>query len=1053
MRIHQVSRYLVLCVLIGSSFSALSQNVLITNDTATVQPDSSAVLDLSSSDRGILIPRLSSQQRQELNNPANGLLVFDTDLKRFCFWNDSSTTWDVLTVGNSVWTKVDSVVSNGDGDYGSDVFVFGAPAIEHLADSNHQRRMLFNKSKAAFRAGLTYDDSWDVHNQGEASFATGASSRATGQASAALGTFTHANGLSSFATNYQTKAAASFSSALGNSTQANGYASTVIGIYNDTLAPINESGWLISENMPLFIVGNGGEVYEPNPPPGNFVTVRSNALTVWRNGRTALGNITPTEVLDVDGSIRLRAGAGSGKIAVSDAVGKLSWTNPAGLGEEIWTIDSAGVVSNGNGDYSTDVFVFGAPEMAAGLHGQATRMFFNKANGAFRAGTNGSAGWDPFLQGSHSIALGEHVVAYGDHSFSMGLSSVANGSRSAAIGHFTAATGFAAMAFGMDTRATNTATTAMGDSTRASGMSSTAMGRRTIANGFASTALGIFNDSLGTAQFNIVPSTPLFTVGNGDSDVSRSNALVVRKDGKVALGNITPTEVLDVNGSIRMRSGAADGYVAVSDTVGKVVWTHPFQLPDAIWAKTGSVISNENGSYASDDFVFGSPTTWYSGDIFHQKRMFFDKSKGAFRAGLSDDWADLDVGVASFAGGWYTEASADASVAFGIGSESSGVGALSAGQYSMATSDNAVALGYYSDATGLSATAIGSDNTASGDYSVALGRGAVASGFNSTALGEFTKATSNAAISMGFKTEATNHATTAMGAMTKAIGNRSTAMGESTWAVAPYSSSLGLHTRSYGFSCTTLGMYSDSVVTVQNSPSETSPLFIIGNGNSMADRSNAMLVRKDGTVGIGTNDPTAKITNAQLAVEGGHIAVSNNYGIFSMKSVGTGIDAGFDTGVSGELYLYSAGASRLVLNTTGQLILNNSHAEKAGGGAWLATSDRRLKQNIQPFEDGLDEVMAIKPARFNYNEKSGYDTTDVHVGVIAQELKEVAPYMVFTNENGGEDYLQVDNSAMTYMLINAVKELKEANDALQQQVLDLAGQVASLQNAQGTGEE
>ena len=60
---------------------------------------------------------------------------------------------------------------------------------------------------------------------------------------------------------------------------------------------------------------------------------------------------------------------------------------------------------------------------------------------------------------------------------------------------------------------------------------------------------------------------------------------------------------------------------------------------------------------------------------------------------------------------------------------------------------------------------------------------------------------------------------------------------------------------------------------------------------------------------------------------------------------------------------------------------------------------------------------------YHYNDLSGYDTEKEYVGVIAQELQKIAPEMVGTFEKDGADYLSVNNSDMTYMLINAVKEL------------------------------
>jgi trimeric autotransporter adhesin len=106
------------------------------------------------------------------------------------------------------------------------------------------------------------------------------------------------------------------------------------------------------------------------------------------------------------------------------------------------------------------------------------------------------------------------------------------------------------------------------------------------------------------------------------------------------------------------------------------------------------------------------------------------------------------------------------------------------------------------------------------------------------------------------------------------------------------------------------------------------------------------------------------------------------------------------------------------------------NAEKPGGGSWVASSDARLKQDIRPYSDGLRSVLAINPVHYRYKEKSARGLQPEYVGVIAQELREVAPYMVGEFERAGETYLNVDNSAMTYMLINAVKELNQKVEAV-----------------------
>ncbi len=66
-----------------------SQNVTITNDEAYTA-DTSAMLDVYSITKGMLVPRLTSVQRVAIHEPATGLLVFDTDVLSFFFFNGSS---------------------------------------------------------------------------------------------------------------------------------------------------------------------------------------------------------------------------------------------------------------------------------------------------------------------------------------------------------------------------------------------------------------------------------------------------------------------------------------------------------------------------------------------------------------------------------------------------------------------------------------------------------------------------------------------------------------------------------------------------------------------------------------------------------------------------------------------------------------------------------------------------------------------------------------------------------------------------------------------------
>ncbi|MBI4649177.1 MAG: hypothetical protein HY738_21935, partial [Bacteroidia bacterium] len=72
-----------------------SQNIAITDDNGYTA-DSSAMLDIKSITKGILIPRLTTVQRNSVVNPAKGLLVFDSDENSFYFFN--GTSWLNLSI-------------------------------------------------------------------------------------------------------------------------------------------------------------------------------------------------------------------------------------------------------------------------------------------------------------------------------------------------------------------------------------------------------------------------------------------------------------------------------------------------------------------------------------------------------------------------------------------------------------------------------------------------------------------------------------------------------------------------------------------------------------------------------------------------------------------------------------------------------------------------------------------------------------------------------------------------------------------------------------------
>ena len=68
----------------------------INTDSST--PDASAILDVKSTDKGMLVPRMTTGQRTSISSPATGLLVFDETTTSFWFYEGAA--WTELAAGN-----------------------------------------------------------------------------------------------------------------------------------------------------------------------------------------------------------------------------------------------------------------------------------------------------------------------------------------------------------------------------------------------------------------------------------------------------------------------------------------------------------------------------------------------------------------------------------------------------------------------------------------------------------------------------------------------------------------------------------------------------------------------------------------------------------------------------------------------------------------------------------------------------------------------------------------------------------------------------------------
>jgi hypothetical protein len=155
-----------------------------------------------------------------------------------------------------------------------------------------------------------------------------------------------------------------------------------------------------------------------------------------------------------------------------------------------------------------------------------------------------------------------------------------------------------------------------------------------------------------------------------------------------------------------------------------------------------------------------------------------------------------------------------------------------------------------------------------------------------------------------------------------------------------------------------------------------------GSINFMLGSSSKFLVASSGNIGIGSASPAAKLQ------------------------------------VAGDVRLGTSGTNGCVQAFDGSPI----------GGT--CSSDRRLKQHIEPFGLMLDKIARLRPVSYDWNRSEHPDYqfgSGRTMGLIAQEVEQVFPGMVAEDDRG---YKAVNYSQLPLMLLQAIRELKAENDSL-----------------------
>ncbi len=326
-----MKKHLLTIILAAIFITTANAQVAIKPAGSGTTADPSAMLDVQSTNKGALLPRMTAAQRLSISSgsPAIGLIVFDTDssslmLRTVAGWVKLQSTTDLLwkKTGNNIYNLNSGNVGIGADNPVKPFQVGMNKDVLFGADTGTNNKLVWLADKGALKIGtLGAADINSSSSIGQNSVTIGKNNSVSGENSVAIGENLHTSVSNAF----------------------------VVGKLNDFGFFINSN----PEKEKIFEIGNG------TITSNGFVTtyISSNALTVLRNGNTGIGNInSPTQKLEIAGAIKIADTTGTptnGTIRYTTGNGFQgmhgnSWMNLGGGNQ--WTTNGNDIYNSNSGN-------------------------------------------------------------------------------------------------------------------------------------------------------------------------------------------------------------------------------------------------------------------------------------------------------------------------------------------------------------------------------------------------------------------------------------------------------------------------------------------------------------------------------------------------------------------------------------------------------------------------------------------------------------------------------------------------------------------------------
>ncbi len=256
----------------------------------------------------------------------------------------------------------------------------------------------------------------------------------------------------------------------------------------------------------------------------------------------------------------------------------------------------------------------------------------------------------------------------------------------------------------------------------------------------------------------------------------------------------------------------------------------------------------------------------------------------------------------------------------------------------------------------------------------------------------------------------------------------------------------------------------DSITFVRGS-GKNAILELVGNGNTantsgfsllqgtdnaayVYNRANASLIfgtnnterariTSGGDLLLGTTSASGKLTVAQTAGDTFSATFQNAQ---SSGSAGYGVRSQFTNWTpnsTGAFFFYGSDPSAVRFEVRSNGGIANYSANDVN------LSDRREKTNFAPAKNYLDTICSIPVQTFNYIDQNHEEDPGLTLGVVAQDVQEVAPELVMESNWGTQEEpkmrLSIYQTDLQYALMKCIQELKAELDTVKAELATLKG--------------